>query len=122
MELEYSVYVYPEAPVYAVQAPTIPVPDWVSVNPAGGGMEVRIKKLLIPDFTEKPGYRSELEDCSMVGPDTEPRGYWTMNTLICGEITKDGMDTPKPAVPNWITPKLFLMFAAYTGVPKLEAV
>lgn len=113
---------YDDAPVYAVQAPTMPVPDWVSVDPDGGGMEVRIRKLEIPDFTEKPGYRSELLDCSMVGPDTEPRGYWTINTLICGEITKDGMDTPKPEVPNWITPKLFLMFAAYTGVPKLEAV
>jgi len=57
-------------------------------------MEVRIKKLLIPDSTKKPGYKAELLDCSMVGPDTEPRGYWTMNTLICGEMTKDGMDTP----------------------------
>jgi hypothetical protein len=84
-------------------------------------MDVRIRKLLIPDSTKNPGYRAELLDCSMVGPDTEPRGYWTIKTLICGEMTKDGMDTPYPEVPNWITPKLFLMFAAYTGVPKLEA-
>jgi hypothetical protein len=72
----------------------MPVPDWVSVNPDGGGMDVRIRKLLMPDSTRKPGYNAELLDCSMVGPDTEPRGYWTMKTLIWGDSTKEGMDTP----------------------------
>jgi hypothetical protein len=53
----------------------MPVPDWAKVNPEGGGMDVRIKKLLIPDSTKNPGYNEELDDCSMVGPDVAPRGY-----------------------------------------------
>ena len=109
------------APEYAVQFATRPVPDWVKVRPAGAGMDVRIRKLLIPDSTRKPGNKLELLECSIGGPLAALNGYWTMNTLICGDNTNDGMLNPRPAAPNETTPRLFWIFAAYVGSPKFDA-
>jgi hypothetical protein len=80
--LEYTVYEYPVAPEYAVQFATKVVPDCVKARPAGAGMDVRIRKLLIPDSTRKPGNKAELLECSIGGPLAALNGYCTMNTLI----------------------------------------
>jgi hypothetical protein len=45
-------------------------------------MDVRIRKLLIPDSTRKPGNKAELLECSIGGPLAALNGYCTMNTLI----------------------------------------
>jgi len=84
-------------------------------------MDVRIRKLLIPDSTRKPGNKAELLECSIGGPLAALNGYCTMNTLICGDNTNDGILNPRPAAPSDTTPRLFWVFATYVGAPKLDA-
>jgi hypothetical protein len=70
------------APVYVVQFATKVVPDCVKARPVGAGMDVRIRKLLIPDCARKPGNEEESLECSIGGPLAGANGFCTMNTLI----------------------------------------